>query len=60
MTDIADNLKIVLDSIRRAERLSGRSENSVHLLAVSKFHSVQDVLEAASAGVLAFGEYRVQ
>ena len=60
MTDIADNLKIVLDSIRRAERLSGRSENSVHLLAVSKFHSVQDVLEAAGAGVLAFGENRVQ
>ncbi|MGP1459858.1 MAG: YggS family pyridoxal phosphate-dependent enzyme [Treponema sp.] len=60
MTGIADKLKIVLDGIRNAERLSGRSENSVSLLAVSKFHSSREVIEAARLGVVSFGENRVQ
>lgn len=58
--NIKDNLMRVLSSIREAERLSGRKEGEVSLLAVSKFHSAEKVKEAIEAGQMYFGENRVQ
>ncbi len=60
MTQIQENLSRVLDSIRAAEKKAGRPEHSVKLLAVSKFHPAESVVEAVRAGQCAFGENRVQ
>lgn len=58
--NIRENLVRVLDNIREAEYKSGRKEGSVQLVAVSKFHPVQAVIEAYEAGQRLFGENRVQ
>lgn len=60
MSEISSRLHQVLDSIREAEARAGRAENSVSLVAVSKFHPAQAVLEAVNNGQLLFGENRVQ
>ena len=60
MTDISQNIQTVLTHIRSVEKQAGRAENSVKLLAVSKFHPAEAVIEAASAGQNLFGENRVQ
>ena len=60
MTDIQNNLKIVLQNIRNAEIRAGRKEGSVRLLAVSKFHPVEQIKETLEAGQLMYGENRVQ
>lgn len=57
---IAENLAIVQERIHNAERRAGRSEGSVRLMAVSKFHPAESVLAAVTAGQLLFGENRVQ
>ncbi len=57
---IKDNIAAVRERINAAERRSGRPENSVRLMAVSKFHPAEAVIEAAAAGQLLFGENRVQ
>ena len=41
---IQKNLETVLENIRYAEKKAGRQENSVKLLAVSKFHPADAVL----------------
>lgn len=58
--DIKNNLKIINEKIRQAERKSGRAEGSVRLMAVSKFHPAEDVICAMNEGQLLFGENRVQ
>lgn len=60
MSSIAHRLQQVLDSIREAECKANRPENSVSLVAVSKFHPAESVLEAVDAGQVLFGENRVQ
>ncbi len=57
---IAENLAQVNASIRSAEAAAGRSSESVRLLAVSKFHPLESVIEAIEAGQRFFGENRVQ
>lgn len=57
---IPDNLKIIKDKIAAAEKNAGRKPGSVKLLAVSKFHPAEAVIEAAKAGQILFGENRVQ
>ncbi|MCR5605831.1 MAG: YggS family pyridoxal phosphate-dependent enzyme [Treponema sp.] len=57
---VKENLLKVLNDIREIEKSCGRKEGSVKLLAVSKFHSYESVIEAFNAGQLAFGENRVQ
>lgn len=59
-TDVSINLRRVMDSIRVAEAAAGRQEGEVSLLAVSKMHSAQEVMCAAVAGQMSFGENRVQ
>jgi pyridoxal phosphate enzyme (YggS family) len=58
--EIVYNLKKVSADIREAESVAHRKENSVRLVAVSKFHPAQAVLEAYNAGQTLFGENRVQ
>src|SRR5664279_1085890 len=57
---VADNLIRVRDQIAAACARSGRDPASVTLIAVSKTHPPQAVLEAAAAGVQHFGENRVE
>ncbi|MCL2524364.1 MAG: YggS family pyridoxal phosphate-dependent enzyme [Betaproteobacteria bacterium] len=60
MSAIAANLQAVLARIADACALSGRSPESVRLLAVSKTWPADCVLAAAAAGQRAFGESYVQ
>lgn len=57
---IKDNLCIINDKIRAAEAKAGRQENSVQLMAVSKFHTQSEVIEAIKENQFLFGENRVQ
>ena len=57
---IKENLEIIRNKISQAEKKSGRPQGSVKLMAVSKFHPAQAVIEAFEAGQLLFGENRVQ
>jgi len=57
---IADNLARLHEQIAQACRLSNRSQNDVSLMAVSKVHPVEVILEAYAAGQRLFGENRVQ
>lgn len=60
VTSISENIKVISEKIRQAELKSGRKAGSVKLLAVSKFHPSDAVLEAVKSGQLLFGENRVQ
>jgi PLP dependent protein len=57
---IAANVAKVQDQIARACRAAGRTESDVALMAVTKMHSAESVLQAVSAGLRLFGENRVQ
>jgi pyridoxal phosphate enzyme (YggS family) len=58
--DIADNLIVVRENIRHACERTGRDPASVMLVAVSKTHPPEKILEAAAGGVQHFGENRVE
>ncbi len=60
MSTIAENLSRVRDAVSTACRQAGRSREDVRLMAVSKTHPVELLLEAAAAGQRLFGENRVQ
>jgi pyridoxal phosphate enzyme (YggS family) len=57
---IAENLGRLHEQIGEACRRSGRAESDVALMAVSKVHPVEAILEAYAAGQRLFGENRVQ
>jgi PLP dependent protein len=57
---IAENLANLHDQIAAACRRANRSEKDVALMAVSKVHPVEVILEAHAAGQRLFGENRVQ
>jgi pyridoxal phosphate enzyme (YggS family) len=57
---IAENIERVRDSIAAACARAGRSVDEVTLIAVSKTHPPEAVLEAVEAGVQHFGENRVE
>lgn len=57
---IAESLVRLHDQIAKACRHSNRSEAEVALMAVSKVHPVEAILEAYAAGQRLFGENRVQ
>ena len=59
-SSIKDNLERIKYEISEAEKKSGRTPGSVKLMAVSKFHPAEAVVEAFAAGQLLFGENRVQ
>lgn len=60
MATIGDNLQAVLVRIAAAARAAGRAPGAISLLAVSKTHPVERVVEGLSAGQRAFGENYVQ
>src|SRR5277367_1430827 len=57
---IAENLIHMHDQIAASCRRAGRAESDVELMAVSKVHPVEVILEAYAAGQRLFGENRVQ
>jgi pyridoxal phosphate enzyme (YggS family) len=57
---ISENLAHLHQQITEACRRSNRSESGVALMAVSKVHPVEAILEAYAAGQRLFGENRVQ
>lgn len=57
---IEQNLNNIKERILKAEQKSGRPAGSVKLMAVSKFHPAESVIEALNAGQFLFGENRVQ
>ena len=60
MSCLAERAAQIQDQITEATRCSGRTPNSVTLLAVSKTHPPESIAEACSAGLSLFGESRVQ
>jgi hypothetical protein len=57
---IAENLTRLHEQIAESCRRANRSESDVALMAVSKVHPVEVILEAYAAGQRLFGENRVQ
>jgi pyridoxal phosphate enzyme (YggS family) len=57
---IADNLALLHEQIAEACHRCNRSESEVALMAVSKIHPVEVILEGYAAGQRLFGENRVQ
>ncbi len=60
MATIGDNLQAVRFRVAAAARAAGRDAGGIELLAVSKTHPVERVVEGLSAGQRAFGENYVQ
>lgn len=60
MIDIKSNLLQINEKIRNAEAKAGRKENSVKLMAVSKFHPIEEIQQAIDCGQVLFGENKVQ
>ena len=60
VSGIADRLAAIRARIERAARHADRDPSRVKILAVSKTHPPEAVLEAVRAGLVAFGENRVQ
>jgi pyridoxal phosphate enzyme (YggS family) len=60
MTSIRERVLQVQHNIAAASERSGRSPDDVTLVAVTKTHPVETVLEAIDAGLQQFGENRVE
>ncbi len=60
MIGVTENLNAIRDLLAEAAFDANRDPESVKLLAVSKKHPVEAILEAAAAGQLEFGENYVQ
>lgn len=57
---IADTIARVEEQMAAACRRANRSRESVRLMAVSKTHSAESIVEAFACGIRLFGENRVQ
>jgi pyridoxal phosphate enzyme (YggS family) len=57
---IAENIARLKDEVAAAARKAGRNENEIQLMAVSKIHPAEAIVEAYEAGQRLFGENRVQ
>ena len=57
---IAENAAKVQERIQKACDAAGRKRDEITLMAVSKFHPVDEVEEALRCGIRCFGESRVQ
>ena len=57
---IADNISRIRDEIGEAAVRSGRHPSDITVLAVTKTRAVHEIVEAARAGIVHFGENRVQ
>lgn len=59
-TQLIDNWQSVLRQITTMAQRYARNPSDIHLLAVSKFHSIDAIATLAKAGQVAFGENYVQ
>jgi pyridoxal phosphate enzyme (YggS family) len=57
---IRENLQMILEEMEIAARHSGRSLSDISLMAVSKLHPYEEILEAYNCGQRLFGENKVQ
>lgn len=57
---IAENIARLKDEMAQAARGTGRSADEIELMAVSKVHPAEAILEAYAAGQRLFGENKVQ
>ncbi|MBO4759996.1 MAG: YggS family pyridoxal phosphate-dependent enzyme [Spirochaetaceae bacterium] len=57
---ISENYRQIINRIIKAETDADRAPDSVRLMAVSKFHTSEEIEEAIKAGATLFGENRVQ
>ena len=57
---IKHNIEKIREQIEKAAERSGRKAENIALMAVSKFHSFEDIQSAYRAGIRLFGENRVQ
>lgn len=60
MSELAERYLKVKERVREACRKAGRDENSVKLVAVSKFHPIEAIVEVAELGQKEFGENYIQ
>ena len=60
MTNLEHNLKTIQQRIINAAQRAGRDPNEITLVAVSKTHPAQSVLDAYALGMRHFGENRVE
>ena len=60
MPELSENIRVVRGRISAAALKAGREPEDVLLLAVSKTVTVEDIRRAAEAGLVHFGENRVQ
>jgi pyridoxal phosphate enzyme (YggS family) len=60
MSDLAERLASIRNSITLAAARTGRTADDVELIAVSKTHPPETIMEAIDAGQTLFGESRVQ
>jgi PLP dependent protein len=60
VTVFQERLEAIEDRIQAASRRTGRARHEVRMMAVSKAHPAEAILEAIEAGVTLFGENRVQ
>ena len=51
MVNIKDNLARIRDDIRTAAKRSGRTEEDILLVAVTKTRPVEDIIEAVRLGI---------
>jgi pyridoxal phosphate enzyme (YggS family) len=58
--DIDGNARAVLDRVAAAARRAGRDPGGIRLMAVSKFHPIEEIDQAYRAGLRLFGENRVR
>ncbi len=57
---IKHNIEKIRERIKKAAERSGRKAENIALMAVSKFHSFEEIQSAYRAGIRLFGENRVQ
>jgi len=60
MGEIFDNVVRVLERIDAAAAKAGRNKEDIRIVAVSKTHTVDKIIEAAEAGIDTFGENYVK
>jgi PLP dependent protein len=60
MISISENLERVREQIAQGAAKSGRSENEIELVAITKTHPAERIHDAVEAGQTLFGESRVQ
>jgi len=58
--NVDENLRGVRERLSEAATRAGRDPEEITLVAVSKMHTVEAIREAAQAGVIAFGENKIQ